>query len=75
MEMIRPHVVEFSTGLIFDDGLVKIYADYVDHIAPEILHCFGFRLEALGKSIAFSGDTKPCDTMRRFHEKLRPAHS
>lgn len=66
MEMIRPRVVEFSTGLIFDDGLVKIYADYVDHLAPEILHCFGFRLEALGKSIAFSGDTKPCDTMRRF---------
>lgn len=66
MDMIRPKVVEFGPGLIFDDGLVKIYADYVDHIAPDILHCFGFRIEALGKSIAFSGDTKPCDTMRRY---------
>jgi len=66
MEMIRPEVHEFGPGLVLDDGLVKIYADYVDHIEPEILHCFGFRIEVLGKSIAFSGDTKPCDTMRRF---------
>lgn len=66
MEMIRPAVTEFGPGLIFDDGLVRIYADYVDHIEADILHCFGFRLEAEGKSIAFSGDTKPCDTMRRF---------
>jgi ribonuclease Z len=66
MEMIRPEVTEFGPGLIFDDGTVRIWADYVDHIEADILHCFGFRLEALGKSIAFSGDTKPCDTMRRF---------
>jgi len=66
MDMIRPEVHEFGPGLIFDDGLVRIHADYVDHIPSDVLHCFGFRLEALGKSIAFSGDTKPCDTMRRF---------
>lgn len=66
MEMIRPEVIEFEPGLIFEDGVVRIYADYVDHIAADILHCFGFRLELLGKSIAFSGDTKPCDTMRRY---------
>lgn len=66
MEMIRPDVHEFGPGVIFDDGLVKIHADYVDHIPSDILHCFGFRLETLGRSIAFSGDTKPCDTMRRF---------
>lgn len=66
IEMIRPDVVEFTPGLIFDDGLVRIHADYVDHLHPDILHCFGFRLEALGRSIAFSGDTKPCDTMRRY---------
>jgi ribonuclease Z len=66
IDMIRPTVVEFEPGVIFDDGLVRIHADYVDHIEPGILHCFGFRLDALGKSIAFSGDTKPCDTMRRF---------
>ena len=66
IEMIRPEVQEFGPGLIFDDGLVKVFADYADHIEAEILHCFGFRVEVLGKSIAFSGDTKPCDTMRRF---------
>ncbi|MEO8858164.1 MAG: MBL fold metallo-hydrolase [Burkholderiaceae bacterium] len=66
MEMIRPEVIEFGPGLIFEDDVVKVYADYVDHVEPDLLHCFGFRLELLGKSIAFSGDTKPCDTMRRF---------
>jgi ribonuclease Z len=66
IEMIRPEVTEFAPGLIYEDDLVKIYADYVDHIEPDILHCFGFRMEVLGRSIAFSGDTKPCDTMRRF---------
>ena len=66
MEMIRPAVTEFGPGLIFDDGVARIHADYVDHVEHDVLHCFGFRFEALGKSIAFSGDTKPCDTMRRF---------
>jgi len=66
IEMIRPAVTEFAPGVIFDDGTVRIEADYVDHIEPEILHCFGFRVTAENKVIAFSGDTKPCDTMRRF---------
>lgn len=66
MEMIRPKVVEFGPGVIYDDGKVRIEADYVDHIEPDLLHCFGFRLQAKGRTIAFSGDTRPCDTMRRF---------
>lgn len=66
MEMIRPAVTEFRPGLVFEDDLVQIEADYVDHIEAEILHCFGFRVTIEGKVIAFSGDTKPCDTMRRF---------
>lgn len=66
MEMIRPEVIEFAPGLVYEDDLVRIHADYVDHIEADILHCFGFRVDMLGKSIAFSGDTKPCDTMRRF---------
>jgi ribonuclease Z len=45
-----------------------VYADYVDHIPSEILHCFGFRIEVAGKVLAFSGDTKPCEAMLRLAE-------
>ena len=66
IEMVRPAVQEFMPGLVFEDELVKVYADYVDHIPREIMHCFGFRIEAAGKVLAFSGDTKPCDAMLRL---------
>ncbi len=66
LEMVRPAVHEFGPGLVFDDGTVKVFADYVEHIPSEILHCFGFRIETAGKVIAFSGDTKPCEAMERL---------
>lgn len=66
MAMVRPEVREFGPGPVFDDGLVKVQADYVEHIAPELLHCFGFRIEAAGRVIAFSGDTAPCESMVRL---------
>lgn len=66
MEMVRPAVHEFGPGRVFEDDRVKVYADYVDHIPSEILHCFGFRIQAAGKVVAFSGDTKPCDAMLRL---------
>lgn len=66
MEMVRPDVHEIAPGLVFDDGNVKVSADYVEHIPCEILHCFGFRIEAAGKVIVFSGDTSPCESMVRL---------
>jgi len=66
LEMVRPMVHEFGPGLVFDDGMVKVHADYVEHIPREIMHCFGFRIEAAGKVIAFSGDTSPCESMARL---------
>lgn len=66
LEMVRPAVHEFGPGLIFDDGVVRVHADYVEHIPKEIMHCFGFRIEAAGKVIAFSGDTSPCESMVRL---------
>ena len=68
LEMIRPDVREFGPGMVFDDGFFKLTADYVDHIAPEIMHCFGFRIDIAGKVIAFSGDTAPCESMVRLAE-------
>lgn len=66
MAMVRPAVHEFSPGVVLDDGMVKVTAEYVDHIPSDVLHCFGFRIEAAGKVIAFSGDTKPCESMLRL---------
>lgn len=68
LEMVRPEVHEFGPGLVFDDGVVKVHAEYVEHIQPELLHCFGFRIEAAGKVIAFSGDTAPCEAMVRLSQ-------
>ena len=66
IEAVRPLVTEVSPGLIYQDEDVKIYVDLVDHIPTEITDCFGIRLEAEGKVVAFSGDTKPCESMIRL---------
>lgn len=60
---MRPEVREVSPGLVWDDGKVRITCDHVDHIPREICECFGVRIEAEGKVLAFSGDTKPCAAM------------
>jgi ribonuclease Z len=60
---IQPDVREVSPGLVYEDDDVRIYCDFVEHIPREISECFGVRLEAEGKVIAFSGDTAPCDSM------------
>jgi ribonuclease Z len=66
LDMVRPEVHEYGPGLVFDDGVLRIRADYVEHIPREVLPCFGFRIEAEGKVIAFSGDTAPCESMLRL---------
>ena len=66
LQMIRPEVREFAPGLVFDDGRIRVFADYVEHIEKELLHCFGLRVEVAGKVIAFSGDTAPCESMVRL---------
>ncbi|MBI1201186.1 MAG: MBL fold metallo-hydrolase [Rhodopseudomonas sp.] len=61
IEALRPTVLEYDAGLIFADDDLRITAAPVDHIPPEISPCFGLRIEADGKTVVFSGDTKPCD--------------
>jgi ribonuclease Z len=61
IEAMRPEVQEFqSDGPIYKDEHIRITAIEVDHIEREIARCYGFRIEAEGKIVAFSGDTKPC---------------
>lgn len=67
--VLKPDVRECEPGLVFEDGLVRVTACHVEHIPREISPCFGLRLDARdGRSVAFSGDTAPCD---RFIELAR----
>jgi ribonuclease Z len=61
IEAMRPKVREYqANGLIHTDENVRITAIEVDHIEREIASCYGLRIEAEGKIIVFSGDTRPC---------------
>jgi len=80
LQAVRPDVREVSPGLAYEDDDVRIECDWVEHIPREISECFGVRLEAEGKTIAFSGDTAPCEAMVKlakdvdvlFHECTFP---
>lgn len=62
-EAMRPEVTEVSPGLIYEDQDIRVMAAWVEHIPREICECFGVRIEAEGKVLAFSGDTAACDAM------------
>jgi ribonuclease Z len=66
IEAVRPTVTEYGPGLVFTDRDIKVTADQVDHIPSEISPCFGFRIEAEGKVVTFSGDTAPCEGIARL---------
>lgn len=66
MEAVRPAVTEYDSGLVFSDTDIKIWAELVDHIPAEISPCYGFRIEADDKTVTFSGDTAPCESMARL---------
>ncbi len=62
LHVLRPDVRECEPGLVFEDDLVRVTACYVEHIPLEVSPCFGLRMDTKdGKSIAFSGDTAPCE--------------
>lgn len=63
IEAIRPQVTEYGPGLVFADHELRVTAAAMDHIPSEISPCFGFRVEAEGKVVVFSGDTAPCDNI------------
>lgn len=65
---VRPDARELVPGPFFDDGHVRMSCAWVDHLPHDVCECFGIRVEADGKSVAFSGDTKPCDGMLSLAE-------
>lgn len=61
-EAVRPDVTEFTHGVVYDEGGVKVTAFEVDHgdlLKPAV----GFRVDYAGRSVTVSGDT-------RFSENL-----
>jgi ribonuclease Z len=63
------HVVDVKDagpGLIHDNGNYRVYGEHVEHgqglgISREHWACFGYRVEAEGKTVTISGDTVACE--------------
>jgi ribonuclease BN (tRNA processing enzyme) len=61
----RPRVRELKSGQSVDCGGFTVSARSVIHAQP-VLECFGYRLEADGASVAYSGDAGPCKAMQQL---------
>lgn len=55
---------EVAPGLIYDDGLVAVEAFAVEHGTWPA--AFGFRFTTPDRTVVISGDTAPCENIRRF---------
>lgn len=54
-------VQDYQDGVIFDEGGVTVSAFKVVHTDPQ--NSYGLKLEAFGRTLIFSGDTKKCDAL------------
>jgi ribonuclease BN (tRNA processing enzyme) len=61
----RPVVRELRSGEVVDGGDFRVEVRAVIHAQP-ILDCFGYRVEADGRSFAYSGDAGPCEAMAQL---------
>jgi ribonuclease BN (tRNA processing enzyme) len=64
-------VREVAPGLVCETSTYRVLAEYVDHgnglgLSRETWPCFGYRIEAAGKTVAISGDTVACDGLDRI---------
>ncbi|MGD0192725.1 MAG: MBL fold metallo-hydrolase [Rhizomicrobium sp.] len=62
-ELVVPHEIS-GDGLVMHDANVKVTAALVDH--PPIRPSFAYRFDCPGRSIVFSGDTRPCANLVRL---------
>ena len=59
----RVEVHEIAPGVIYESADVRISAFLVEHLPVE--PAFGFRFEGAERSVAVSGDTRPCENLIR----------
>ena len=55
---------DIKEGTVFEGGGAKVTAFLVDH--GPVKPAFGYRVDYRGRSIAFSGDTRPSENLIRF---------
>jgi len=60
----QARVHEIAPGVVYDSGGVRVTAVAVPHGA--LRHAFGYRLDAGGRSIVISGDTRPSPALERL---------
>jgi len=58
--LIRPHEID-AAGEVYHDERVRVTCALVRH--PPVVPAFAFRFDARDRSIVFSGDTAPCDSL------------
>ena len=58
--LIRPHDVD-AAGEVYRDERVRVTCALVRH--PPVVPAFAFRFDTADRSIVFSGDTAPCDSL------------
>lgn len=58
--LIAPHEIT-GPGVVMQDGNVTVTAAVVDH--PPVDPAFAFRFDCPDRSIVFSGDTRPCESL------------
>jgi ribonuclease Z len=61
----RPVVRELVSGDVVEDEGIRVHVRSVLHAQP-YLDCFGYRLEAEGRSFVYSGDAGPCKAMEQL---------
>ena len=60
----RVAVREIAPGVIYDSGGVRVTAFLVNH--GEWREAYGYRFDTPGRSVVFSGDTRPSDELVRM---------
>ena len=63
-EGIRVLSRDIDEGVVFEKSGVKVTAFLVDH--GPVKPAFGYRVDYRGRSVGFSGDTRPSDNLIRF---------
>ena len=63
--MINVHELD-REGPVMEDGNVKVTAAVVNH--PPVKPSFAYRFDTPGRSIVFSGDTTPCDSLVKLSQ-------
>ena len=64
----QARVHEIAPGVVYDSAGVRVTAVAVPHGA--LRHAFAYRLDAAGRSLVISGDTRPAPALERLSDRV-----